>query len=235
MSEHAVLELRREFVGYLADDHAQAARERYCRTVVQALECSGSTIDLSGSVFHDERAQAVGLVARIGASLGRGAIDLLAAGNAYAAAALTRQLVEVEYLLWTFDDDIAEAVAWLHASRDERLRRFSPAAMRRCSKGRFRSKEYQSHCERGGHPDPNARALLAALSPCASPLDATRAMWADLGQHLERTWSLFVAASAAAGYVGDFIADAPAIEAERRTWHGRDPLARPFPIPAGAA
>jgi hypothetical protein len=233
MAESATLELN-ELVTHLADDDAQAARASYCRVVVRGLNGSGVNLCLAGSVFDDESAQALGLVARIGAALGRGAGELLSAGNPYAAAALTRQLVEVEYLFWTFADDIADAPAWLHATREERQRCFSPAAMRKRSKGRFRAKEYQTHCERGGHPDPNARMLLD-VSPCAPPLfDATRAMWVDLGHHLERAWSLYVAASGVAGYVGDFIADSATVEAERRGWHERDPLARRFPIPPEA-
>lgn len=40
---------------------------------------------------------------------------MLEAENWYAAAALSRQLVEVEYLVWLFGTDPTEAEAWLSA------------------------------------------------------------------------------------------------------------------------
>lgn len=235
MSDSAAVDLKADFARQLADDDAQAGRERYCRTTANALDSSGAILDLAGSVLGDESAQALGLVARIGAALAQGAVAVLSASNAYAAAALIRQLVEVEYLLWTFDDDLAEAAAWLHANPRERQRSFGPAAMRKRSDGRFRDKEYDEHCAHGGHPNPKARTLLdpSPLAP-VSPLDATRAMWVDLGHHLQRAWSLLSAASATAGY-GDFTQDGARIESERRAWHKCDPLAQRIPIPPSTA
>ncbi|MGB2711286.1 MAG: hypothetical protein WBC33_07190 [Conexibacter sp.] len=230
VNENARLEMGKLLAAGLADNDAQSARETYCQTVTRAFKVSGEMFDLAGHALHDENAQALALVARIGAALGQGACDLLTANNPYAAAALIRQLVEVEYLLWTFADDITDASAWLHASRSERMQRFSPRVMRKRSQGRFRDREYQTHCERGGHPDPDGRVLLDGLRE----FDVTRSMWADLGHHLERAWGLFMAASATSKYLGDYLSGGEAVETERRRWHERDKLAERLPAPPWA-
>ena len=68
--------------------------------------------------------------------------------NSYAAAALLRQVVEVEYLLWTFADDPEDTVRWLNASKSQLDGRFRPAAMRQRSAGHFRTSEYVAHSTR---------------------------------------------------------------------------------------
>lgn len=91
-----------------------------------------------------------------------GATDLLEQGNCYAASALNRQLVELEYLSWAFAEDHAEAANWLRSSRPERRNRWQPRHLRERSNGRFRGADYADHCEIGGHPTPvGVRALSA--------------------------------------------------------------------------
>ena len=95
-----------------------------------------------------------------------GTCMLLDAGNAYAAAALARQFVEIEYLLWTFADDPQDMTGWLHASRSQLGKRFQPATMRERSNGAFRAaEEHRSHCEHGGHPNPSAWFLVSDSPP----------------------------------------------------------------------
>ncbi len=95
------------------------------------------------------------------ASLVSGAIDLIASHNYYAAAALNRQLVEVEYLTWAFENDLAHVVDWYHSDRKEREKRWGPQALRDLSEGKFPNEDYWQHCEVGGHPTPvGMRALL---------------------------------------------------------------------------
>jgi hypothetical protein len=69
--------------------------------------------------MRDDLAAGVSLAARMGGALARGTAALLDGGNAYGAAALLRQVVEVEYLFWTFAADPEDAARWLHASRSQ--------------------------------------------------------------------------------------------------------------------
>lgn len=90
-------------------------------------------------------------IANIALSLVRGVCALLPE-NAYAANALLRQLVEVEYLAWACAHDRAEIVDWLTSDRQARLARWSPARLRQRAEGRFDAEDYREHCEMGGHP-----------------------------------------------------------------------------------
>lgn len=212
----------------LADDRAQEARENFAAHTARAFHDGGQVLDVGGWVLRDDASRGIGLAVRIGAALAKGSVDLLRAGNAYAAAALVRQLVEVEYLLWTFADDGEEAARWLHASHSQ-LDRFKPGAMRARSGGRFRSEEYRSHCERGGHPHPAGFALLRE----SNGLDPVRAGWVDLGQHLERGWGSLREALEHEGY-GDSLTDAfEEVEQARARWHERDGLAARLRLPPG--
>lgn len=205
----------------LADDDAHAARVAFCRTAADAIAGVGEALEVGGYVLRDESAQSLSLVTRIGAALAQGCCGLLETGNAYAAAALVRQFVEVEYLLWTFADDAEDAARWLHASRSQLERRFRPAAMRERSDGRFRSEEYRAHCDHGGHPSPRGWFLLANTS-----IDPVRTGWVDLGQHLERAWRLLVDACGAIDYADVATTHVVEhVECTRATWHERDELA----------
>lgn len=103
---------------------------------------------------------AVSMLLRIGSQLVSGTEKLMASGQHYAAAALIRQLVEVEYLAWAFEAQDQEAARWLRSTRDERRDFFSPAKLRKAAGTKFRSVDYSYHCELGGHPVPNSWALL---------------------------------------------------------------------------
>ncbi|MBK4347680.1 hypothetical protein [Lacisediminihabitans changchengi] len=97
---------------------------------------------------------AVMLVIRVAVSLVDG-IDTLLPGNAYAASALVRQLVEVEYLAWACAHDPDEAVDWLKSDSEARRKRWQPRHLRERSAGHFDTKDYADHCEAGGHPTPS--------------------------------------------------------------------------------
>lgn len=94
---------------------------------------------------------AVHLVAQVAVSLIDGIRQMLP-HNSYAANALVRQLVEVEYLAWACGHDSAEAVDWLVSDRETRLKRWSPQRLRNRAAGRFDDEDYWNHCEMGGHP-----------------------------------------------------------------------------------
>lgn len=81
---------------------------------------------------------AVSVILRIGSQLISASADLFADGRTYAAAALTRQIVEVEYLAWAFEARDRDAERWLRSSRREREAFFRPAKLREAAMGKFR-------------------------------------------------------------------------------------------------
>lgn len=110
--------------------------------------------------FGDDRTVGVATVAQIGRELSGATVDLLQAGHLYAASALTRQLVEVEYLAHAFAHDHGVAAGWLPADRKERLAFWTPAAVRKRADGAFPAEDYRRHCDLGGHPTTEERQLL---------------------------------------------------------------------------
>ena len=103
---------------------------------------------------------AVSLLLRIGGELTSAIADLFADGRQYAAAALLRQMVEIEYLAWAFQTQDKNAERWLRSTREERETFFKPSKLRQASNGKFRGKDYGFHCELGGHPVPGSFTLL---------------------------------------------------------------------------
>lgn len=144
--------------------------------LTDVLQRAGDQLHVGGFLIGPDRAAGtsawgngddalVGLarLCQTAAALVAGATSLLAAGNGYAASALNRQLVEVEYLAWAFGEDEEEARSWLRSSKQERLQRWQPRHLRERSAGRFRGSDYGEHCEYGGHPTPDGcRTLLTA-------------------------------------------------------------------------
>jgi hypothetical protein len=142
--------------------------------------------------------RAVAIVAQMGAELAVGAAHLYEAERWYAGAALVRQLIETEYLLFLFAVDSSEPEKWLRATPEQAKRVFAPANMRERSSGRFRAEEYSIHCEIGGHPRLSGHFLLREhLTPVPGDVPRLfdpRAQWVDLGQHVERLWTNYAAA-----------------------------------------
>jgi hypothetical protein len=132
----------------------------------------------------------VATVAQTGGELANGAVALLHAGNQYAAAALLRQLVEVEYLAHAFEKQHDAAGDWLRADRQERLNFWSPAKLRERAGSTFLPRDYWHHCDHGGHPTTLGRALL----PDHAGFSAYY-LWADLAGHLAPIWRHVVAAA----------------------------------------
>jgi hypothetical protein len=146
-----------------------------CEALSAGFQHTGESLRIAGHLFGpqrvdgtspfgngDDRLVALGYLSGTAAALLSGAIELLERNNLYAAAALNRQLVEVEYLVWAFAEDQDEAAAWLRSGRHERQQRWQPRHLRDRSDGRFRGEDYAEHCELGGHPTPpGCRVLLA--------------------------------------------------------------------------
>jgi len=141
MKEITPLRVRRDLVLALGLAFAQfgsAAREL--------------AVDKSTNPSDRARVYASGLVAGIGCELIQGIAVLAEARCAYASAALVRQLVEIEYLAWAVSEDPEDAIDWVNADHERRLRWWQPGKIRQRAEGRFPNADYRNHCEGGGHP-----------------------------------------------------------------------------------
>ncbi len=124
------------------------------RDALASLPESIRRADLADVESATSFATALFLVAQVGEVLLDG-IEMLRPNNSYSAAALVRQLVEVEYIAWACAKDPEEAIEWLQASPDERRKKWQPRHIRERSNGLFDWKDYGAHCEAGGHPTPD--------------------------------------------------------------------------------
>ncbi len=167
MPEHVSgrrLEIAREAIEAAATDPAQiSARVALAKFTAQVFDKVGAMLHLSGHIVGSDRNSgaspfghgsdetvAISLLLRIASQLISASTDLFSDGRAYAAAALIRQLVEVEYLAWAFETRNHDAERWLRSNKDERQEFFTPAKLRKAAGERFRSKDYGYHCELGG-------------------------------------------------------------------------------------
>ena len=134
--------------------------------MLQALgSADDATSDVSRTAGSDRKAVlAIGVLTRIAAELVGVSGRLLSGSHYYAGAALLRQVVEVEYLTWSFANNERDAVDWLDSTHQQRMALFTPARLRDISDGRFNARDYQHHCEQGGHPVPLAAILLGGLN-----------------------------------------------------------------------
>jgi hypothetical protein len=202
-------DVRAEVEDAAADATGRAARERVCRALAAAFRAAGERLWLGGYMLGTDRRDrqspfgfggdaTVGLavVVQIAGELMCSAVALLAQDNLYGAAALLRQLVEVEYLAWAFAEDEQEAMSWMRSDRDERLRMWQPKHLLKRSGGRFRATDYHSHCERGGHPTPDATMLLPGHSRRQLP----ELWWLDLAEHGVSAWRYAMDAARRLGY-----------------------------------
>ncbi len=129
---------------------------------------------------------AVSLLFRIAGQLTSASAQLFGDGRHYAAAALLRQMVEIEYLAWAFETRDKDAQRWLRSSTHERREFFTPAKLRDAAKGRFRGKDYGYHCELGGHPVPGSDILLHGNE------EISQLLLSDLLGHTGRIWDHFL-------------------------------------------
>ncbi len=179
-----------DFKKAICDPDLAKPRRRVCSTLAKQLSACGERLWAFGFAPRDFRT-AISIVLQFGGSLATGAGALAAYDNWYAASALVRQLVEIQYLLRLFSLDPNEALAWLTATQQELRTVFSPSRMRqRLPEGQFRHQEYRSHCEIGGHPNPGAHYLLPAriAKQHLPPFGTNEVFWVDLAQHLVRIW-----------------------------------------------
>lgn len=189
----------------LADANAQQAREDFCDTASSGLALVGQRAWVSGALLGPDRASGISpfdhgsdarvglaLVAQIGGEVARGAVLLLRQENRYAAAALVRQLLEVEYLAAVLAEGADDLAAeWLRSDRDARMRFWSPARLRERARRRFLPSDYHHHCELGGHPTPRSGSLL----PDHESALRAEFLWVDLAGHLAAVWEHVLSAA----------------------------------------
>lgn len=190
--------LRDSFIG----DDAISTRMRYVREIlaliinvedwlaVDSWLGAGKVTDTNvrgeyGQAFSEFRA--VSTVVCMAAELADAAVDMATKNRYYAVGAVVRQLIECEYLLTLFRDDLDHARKWRESTPDEVRRSFKPATMRRLTG--FADEEYWKHCSTGGHPAPKGAQLLQKLDPKRRSWPyAAAELLVDLGLHLRRTW-----------------------------------------------
>ena len=210
----------------LMDPKVHEVRSSTCRACASSLEECGKVIWAFG--LSTDARRGLALVVQMGGALAQGTVLALDAGNHYSAAALLRQFVEIEYLLYLFGNDSTEAEKWLSASPDDLRKMFAPAKMRARSQGRFQDDEYRSHCELGGHPHPKSGHLLPEhdmLDRSPSRFHSPNVLWVDLGQHLTRAFGFLELPHMIAPAIPVVASIIDTTQANIRRWHDIDPCA----------
>lgn len=181
------------------DPNLAAMRLETSHFVAETFATIGTLLEVSGHIvgedrksgaspfgFGNDEVYGMSLVLRISEQLIKTSADLLTNGNAYAGAALLRQIVELEYLAWAFDKRQKDAETWLRSDKKRRQDLFRPARLRDAASGEFRGKDYGYHCELGGHPTPQAITLLS------NDKMTVQLLMSDLIGHAEGIWGHFV-------------------------------------------
>jgi len=178
--EPGLVKLRDDLARFTAQTFNEVGDELH---VVGHL-CGSDRVNCESPGMHgSDEIVAVSLLLRIGAQLTSACADLFADGRHYAAAALVRQVVEIEYLAWAFQTRDKDAERWLRSTREDRQSFFSAAKLRQAANGKFRGKDYAYHCELGGHPVPGSHILLRGDVGCSQLL------LSDLLGHTGRIWN----------------------------------------------
>lgn len=160
-----------------------------CATAVaRGLAEAGTILYVGGWCLKSRHLEGIGTLTEMAAELALESVEAYRNGRWYAGAAIIRQLIEAEYLMFLFSRDPRVAEEWLLASPEKIRREFTPGRMRSRAQGMFRDEEYWIHCGLGGHPSPSGRHLLASHSDA---IGSKEIHWLDLAQHLARLWSHF--------------------------------------------
>ena len=208
-----------------------ASRFELARFTSETFDAAGKLFHVGGHLIGPDRIErkspfghgsdemvAVSLLLRIASELVSASSDLFTDGRHYAAAALLRQIVEIEYLAWAFETNNKEGERWLRSTRSERQSFFTPAKLRKAADGHFRSKDYGYHCEFGGHPVPGATTLLVGDE------SVSQLLLSDLLGHAGRIWD-HTAAWARSNSYGELIFELNKEMACRYSeWKAADPL-----------
>jgi hypothetical protein len=195
--------------------------------IVEELEELAARVSAYG--LAEGARKALGSVAQMGAELAAGACLLFNANRWYSGAALVRQLIEVEYLLYLFATDVNEADQWLKASEEQVRAMFSPGNMRKRTNNRFDANEYSLHCKYGGHPRFAGSVFLREQQllvqsdsiDSRNPFDPA-VLWVDLAQHVERMWNHYVVAVTLISPSNVYPERFDKVNARIAAWHAAD-------------
>ena len=226
-------DLYRQQIGLAAsDERLVRLRVESARLIAEGFSTVGTELHLAGHLLGTNRRDglspfghgsdevvAVSVLLRIAGQLVLGSVNLFDQGIPYAAAALLRQLVEIEYLTWAFEARHGDAERWLRSGRHERERFFSPAKLRRAANGKFGTNDYSHHCEFGGHPVPNVGSLLNGDS------SITQLLIADLLGHSARIWNHAIGWANRVPLAEPSLKHHAPISARLQDWWDADPLA----------
>lgn len=197
-------EVREALRSELTDDDNVSARRRYASTIATLLANVASWLAVDswlgggkahkgdpspefGAAFNEFRA--VATVVSMCSELASASVTANESDQVYAVAAIVRQLIECEYLLTLFLDDLDNARRWRASTPEEIRAEFTPAKMRKL--GGFANEEYWRHCDNGGHPNPTGERLLQWLDPARRTWPYVREeLSIDLGLHLYRIWKV---------------------------------------------
>lgn len=230
--ERPRIEPTREATATAANDKdARACRFELAKFSSDQLRDAGTELHIIGHFIGPERVRgtspfghgndetvAVSVLLRVGGQLISASADLFADGRQYAAAALLRQMVEVEYLAWAFETRDGDAQRWLRSDQRQRQKFFTPGKLRDAAKGTFRSKDYGYHCELGGHPVPQAGILLGGDSAVGQLL------LSDLLGHVGRIWDHLVRWARQNENGGPILQRSQAMSIRFQEWKEKDQL-----------
>ncbi len=178
-----VINIRHELAKTVALAFINTA-EKIKNTTFEALV---QRIPTENKLNLEEESNAISLIMEIAGDLTQSANILFLKNNTYSACSLIRQLVEIEYLVYTFECDNDEAHKWIRSTKEERFKYFSPSKLRKAAQGKFRSKDYSYHCELGGHPVPLGAKLLLNNENSEAQL-----MLSDMITHIWNIWDHLV-------------------------------------------
>ncbi len=218
----SLIHARRDLLGFTANTFSQVGEELYAVGHIFGPDrSSGASPGGNGS----DEVVAVALLLRIAGQLTSASSDLFADGRHYAAAALLRQIVEVEYLAWAFQTRHKDGERWLRSNSDERRTFFKPAKLRKAANGKFRAEDYGRHCEFGGHPVPQSAVLLQDSQTISQVLEA------DLLGHTSRIWDHCVGWAAGNDWAIPLQSRRQGMSSRYSTWRATDGLASLQPSP----
>lgn len=181
--DKALISMRRELLEFTAAIFSQTGEDLHAVGHIFGPDRSSG---VSPAGHGSDEIVAVSLLLRIAGQLTSASSDLFADGRHYAAAALVRQMVEIEYLAWAFETRDKDGAKWLRSNAEERRSFFTPAKLRKAANGKFRGEDYGHHCEFGGHPVPGSASLFQN-NPAICQL-----LVADLLGHTGRIWDHLV-------------------------------------------
>lgn len=214
-------ELRDVLARFTAGTFADAGENLYKFATIPSDTNSGIAVNEAS-----DEATTISILLQISSQLVSASADLFSDGRNYAAAALLRQMVEVEYLAWAVDVRDQDAKRWLRSDKKQRMTFFSPAKLRKASKGKFRSQDYSFHCEFGGHPTPAGAVMLLKKNQTEVQI-----LIADLLGHAGRTWDHMVRWAMRSSHGGPILEHSQQMLDRFSEWKSQDPLAKLPPPP----